>query len=153
MFLEILTDINLEFGVSDKAAELTYYYIGPRSAMNSFSKSSLENSGQLQKVKKEISVKVERLDTILNDYQDQFDHIDFLSIDVEGLDMEVLRSNDWNKYKPSVVVIELEVVSLEDVKHNESAKFLMELGYVPVAKNIVTKPIASVFFVSEDFVY
>lgn len=29
-----------------------------------------------------------------------------MSIDVEGVDLEVLQSNDWEKYRPEVLMIE-----------------------------------------------
>jgi hypothetical protein len=32
--------------------------------------------------------------------------IDILSIDVEGWDMDVLESNNWNKYKPNYIIVE-----------------------------------------------
>ena len=32
--------------------------------------------------------------------------IDLLNIDVEGLDLEVLQSNDWSKFKPKVIIVE-----------------------------------------------
>ena len=32
--------------------------------------------------------------------------VDFLSIDCEGVDMEVLMSNNWEKYRPSLVCVE-----------------------------------------------
>ncbi|MCW5198181.1 FkbM family methyltransferase [Desulfobulbus sp. F3] len=32
--------------------------------------------------------------------------IDFLSVDAEGVDLKVLKSNDWNKYRPYIVLAE-----------------------------------------------
>lgn len=32
--------------------------------------------------------------------------IDILSIDVEGLDMAVLESNNWEKYRPTYIIVE-----------------------------------------------
>ncbi len=32
--------------------------------------------------------------------------IDFMSVDTEGYDLEVLKTNDWNKYRPRLVIIE-----------------------------------------------
>jgi hypothetical protein len=33
-------------------------------------------------------------------------HVDILSVDVEGLDMDVLESNNRNKYRPTYIIIE-----------------------------------------------
>ena len=32
--------------------------------------------------------------------------IDFFSVDTEGFDMEVLKSNDWNRFRPKAIVLE-----------------------------------------------
>ena len=34
-------------------------------------------------------------------------HVDFLSVDAEGFDLEVLRSNDWNQHRPTLVFVEI----------------------------------------------
>lgn len=38
--------------------------------------------------------------------------IDFISIDTEGFDMQVLRSNDWERFRPAIVCIETGALSL-----------------------------------------
>jgi hypothetical protein len=40
-------------------------------------------------------------DTYVKDKQ-----IDILSVDVEGWDMDVLESNNWEKYRPSYIILE-----------------------------------------------
>lgn len=55
--------------------------------------------------------------------------VDFLSIDVEGLDLQVLRSNDWNLVRPRVVVVECLGGVIEDVVRSPVNKFLADLGY------------------------
>ena len=47
--------------------------------------------------------------------------IDILSVDTEGWDFKILKSNDWRKYRPKVIVIE--VVS------KECRKFLTDKEY------------------------
>ena len=32
--------------------------------------------------------------------------VDFFTLDVEGIDMEVLRSNNWNEFRPKVICVE-----------------------------------------------
>jgi hypothetical protein len=39
-------------------------------------------------------------------FKSQSISIDFLSVDTEGFDMEVLKSNDWNKFRPKAIVLE-----------------------------------------------
>ena len=50
-------------------------------------------------------VELHRLDDILSEYCGTRE-IDFMSVDTEGLDLDVLQSNDWNRFKPRVVCVE-----------------------------------------------
>lgn len=55
---------------------------------------------------RKIKVNLRRLDTILAARMPAVDHIDILSVDVEGWELEVLAGLDLQKYKPRVMVIE-----------------------------------------------
>ena len=61
-----------------------------------------------------------RLDDILHEHQVQ--HIDFLSIDVEGLDLEVLRTHDWS--------LRAKLIAVEADQGSPAAAFLVEKGYI-----------------------
>ncbi len=118
-------DINLEVGVSNSNEELTYYFIGESSSMNSFSKEFLAKIGMIGCVKREIKVPVYTLTGILDKYLPEGTDIDFLSVDVEGFDYNVLVSNDWTKYRPKLIVVEdfyddsRESKVLDLLKHND----------------------------------
>jgi FkbM family methyltransferase len=53
-----------------------------------------------------IKVNLRRLDTILATHAPDVQHIDILSVDVEGWELEVLDGLDLEKYRPRVMVIE-----------------------------------------------
>jgi FkbM family methyltransferase len=53
-----------------------------------------------------IKVKLRRLTTILQTHAPDIKHIDILSVDVEGWELEVLAGFDFRKYGPKVLVIE-----------------------------------------------
>ena len=53
-----------------------------------------------------IRVDCRRLESILKDHLPAGQTIDFLSIDAEGHDLSVLRSNDWQKYRPRLIAVE-----------------------------------------------
>jgi FkbM family methyltransferase len=55
---------------------------------------------------RKITVNLRRLDTILAARMPPVDHIDILSVDVEGWEMEVIAGLDLKKYRPKVMVIE-----------------------------------------------
>jgi len=140
-------DINIEKPVSDKKQILTYYAFN-EPALNGFSKElSEERDGKgnyfIQFTKDiETSTLTEILDNNLPINQD----IDFLSIDVEGLDFMVLKSNNFEKYKPKVILIEILGSSLNDIESNEISKYLKEYNY-----SIYAKAVNTVIFISDEF--
>ena len=146
-------DINLEIGIGVKEDILPYYFISDDSSMNSFSKDNLLRLGMYEFVKKEIPIKVLPLNQILDKHANSFDTIDLLTIDVEGFDLEVVKSNNWSKYRPKVIVVELYCRTIEDLFTNETANYLRELGYEIVAKNVILRDVASVIFVDHHFEY
>jgi len=80
-----------------------------------------------------------RLGDVLRDRVPAGTRIDFLTIDVEGLDLEVLRSNDWERFRPELVLVEaLETPDLAAISASETANLLASHDYVPVAKTVNT---------------
>jgi FkbM family methyltransferase len=139
-------DINLEVAVSDTEENLTYYYLGENNPMNSFSRDFIEQLGNGDKSYKEIKIKTLRLEDILNKYA-AGKEIDFFSMDVENLEINVLRSNNWNKFRPKVILLEsFEKFTEEDRSYDVEIKaFLKVLGY-----NLITKTINGIFFLRND---
>ncbi|MFC1839023.1 FkbM family methyltransferase [Thermodesulfobacteriota bacterium] len=71
---------------------------------------------------KVIKVKTTTLSALLEKHN--IEKIDFLSIDVEGMEMDVLLGLDFNKYKPSLILMEDKHLYLN--KH----RFLKKMGYI-----------------------
>jgi hypothetical protein len=85
--------------------------------------------------KKEI--KTQQLSSVLEQYLSPAQKIDFLSVDVEGLDYQVLLSNDWSKYRPRVVLVEELGGSIEPSrKLSDIECFLKSKGYQLFARTI-----------------
>lgn len=133
-------DINLEIPVSDKDEVLTYYIFN-EPALNGFSKELSDSRNGLRQYKiiatKEL--KTRTLASILDEFMLARQAIDFLSIDVEGLDFQVLNSNNWDKYRPEVVLVEaLGGVNLVDILACETNLFMETKGYSLFAKTFNT---------------
>lgn len=128
-------DINIEVPISEKKEILTFYAFS-EPALNTLSREYgehriLEEHNHLL-FKKDIET--ESLERILDTYLPKDQNIDFLTVDVEGLDFEVLKSNNWNKYRPTVVVVEAYENSFIEVLNSEIYLFLNKLGYEIIAK-------------------
>ena len=66
--------------------------------------------------------------------------IDFLSVDVEGFDLSVLRSNDWTRFRPHYVLAEdYTNGNIEEVLRSPIATFLKSVGYVLFARTAHTE--------------
>lgn len=134
-------DINLEIGVSKKEEELTYYMFN-EPALNTFSKKEAIKKQSLPRYKviEEKRILTYPLKSILDKHLKKKIHIDFMSIDVEGLDLDVLESNDWNKYRPSILLVEdLGDLSITKIEENSLVfKFLKEKNYNFFAKTFNT---------------
>jgi FkbM family methyltransferase len=128
-------DINLNFGISDKEEELIYYsYNEP--ALNTFSEQTLERR-HIHKQYKIVStkkIKLYPLAQILNEYIASGQAIDFMSIDVEGFDLKVLESNNWEKYRPKVIVVESFIADLENIKDCPIYQLLSKNNYQIISK-------------------
>ena len=133
-------DINLEIPISDKSEILTYYEFD-EPALNSFSLplSQERITTTNYKIVAEIQLKTETLAEVLDKYLPPQQTIDFLSVDVEGLDYQVITSNNWDKYKPKVILVEdLEFSSLKRINTSKICLFLEEKGYILLAKTMRT---------------
>lgn len=57
------------------------------------------------------------------------DRIDFLKIDVEGAEADVLAGNDWKRYRPKIVVAEAIDPATNDPAHAAWEPMLLDAGY------------------------
>ena len=57
----------------------------------------------------------------------------FLDIDVEGSELEVLKGNNWSKFRFDYILIELKLKSLDHLSQFQTAKYLANINYIPVA--------------------
>lgn len=136
-------DINLEVGISNKTEKLNYFMFN-EPALNGFSEAlnqkrfsnddSYQNSKNVYKVIAEKEIQTYPLAEILDKYLPLNKNIDFMSIDVEGLDYEVLTSNNWEKYKPEFILIEILRSNIPKILNSDIHKYLTEKNYVFFAK-------------------
>lgn len=133
-------DTNLELAISNQNKELTYYMFNDP-ALNGFDEkitSDREKNHQQYFVVGKKQIKTISLSEVIERYVPANQEIDFLSIDVEGLDLEVLQSNDWNRCKPKVILTEVLNFDLFKAMENPVLKLLISQGYSVYAKTVNT---------------
>ncbi len=128
-------DINLNIGISD-TTEAKDFYIMSAPTLNTFSKEATEkfekNEGySIMEVKK---IEVDTLTGIIDKHFNG-KHPDMLSIDVEGLEFEILKTVNFEKDPPKVVC--LETISFSDtghgIKDQKLIEFVCSKGYINYA--------------------
>jgi FkbM family methyltransferase len=124
--------LNIGVGISPERTTGDYYMIGGPSlgSLNTFSKKEAEQvgaaSGGVHYLEKVIQLPLENINTIM---QQQFGGApNFLSVDTEGFDLDILRSLNFGRYRPDVICVEtLEVAS--DVVNVDILSLLDSMRY------------------------
>lgn len=127
-------DINIEAAVAEVQTDLTFY-IYKEAPCNTCSPELVEerrSKGESEPIR-EVKVKSRTLRSIFEENK-VTEPICFMSIDVEGLDLQVLRSNDFQVYRPHLILIETEPGPLEEACQSPAAIYLKKESYSAFAK-------------------
>lgn len=108
-------DTNLNFGISNKSGRAKFREYKTYHGLSTFDSVMQEDYDDNQEDKNlrdfiEYEVEVKTLKQVL-DEQKVATTINFLKVDVEGYEYEVLEGNDWSKYRPQVICIESNHIS------------------------------------------
>jgi FkbM family methyltransferase len=133
------SDINVCVGISDSAGSLSFHFFN-EPALNTFDADLAAERARLPAYRLvEIrSVLVRRLDDLLAEHLPSGTRIDFLSIDVEGLDLSVLRSNDWTRFRPRTLLVEAHERTIAGIENDPINVFAVAVGYRLIAKTLNT---------------
>lgn len=130
-------DINLNIGIGSKPGKKIFYKLFP-DTLSTFSKKDAFVYKKIGfKIINKHRIEIQRLDNIISKYC-QNKNIDFFSIDTEGFEMEVLKSNDWGGVKPPIICIESYTFQTDrspSKERREINQFLVNLGYRKVYSN------------------
>lgn len=107
-------DVNLATAVSDKEGETDLYFYHNKSALNTISKENADfQKAKVSAIKK---IKTQTINKIIENSQFKDRKIDFLSVDVEGSELAILKNFDFTKYSPKVIVVEYLDLSLNKLE-------------------------------------
>ena len=93
-------DFNIKAAVSDKNEDRDLFFFHNRSAINTLSRDTGTYAKEIKKIK------ARTLDNIIQNSPFKNKKIDYLSIDVEGHELNILKGFNINKYKPDLIIIE-----------------------------------------------
>ena len=133
-------DINLELAISDTRDTLTYH-VFDQSALNTFSEelSAQHQAKGVAKLMQKVDIKTYSLAEVLAKNLPPGKRICFITVDVEDLDLAVLRSNDWEKYRPQYVLMEDRLVGCgSELGGREAVQFMHSVGYQICARTLKT---------------
>lgn len=129
-------DTNIECLVASDPSPRSFYTL-TESALNTASQTlarqrSAEDPNY--QVTDAVTLRPRTLASLLDEYLPAGQGIDVMSVDVEGLDYDVLRSNDWARYRPTYLLAELLGTDFEELQNHEIVRFLRDNGYRPISK-------------------
>jgi FkbM family methyltransferase len=121
-------DNNIQVAVSDFSGIGNLQTLGVDTSISSLNRNFISNMSKvtgMPPVSNEITVTT--LAQVLSENLTD-DSIDFLSVDAEGNDLEVLKGNNWEKYRPNFVLVEANKGASEIVSFMESQNYLYLLS-------------------------
>ncbi len=131
-------DVNLEIGIGKESSAATFYLFN-EPALNTFDGGlAFARSVPPYRIIREISVAIVPLRDVLFKHVAINQPIDFLTVDVEGRDIDVLESNDWDKYRPKIVLVEILSKPVIACASDPVTRYLAERQYVFYAKTVNT---------------
>jgi len=120
-------DININCAVSKKEEEISFY-----TKKELFMSASLKKSSDLKIIKK---IQSRQLNNIINSTKYKSRQIDFLSVDCEGFDLEVIKTLNFDIYSPKLICIEIPNKNIEDLKEKETYKYIISKNYKMIFSN------------------
>ena len=125
------SDVNIQTAVTDHKGEVDLFFYHNRAAKNTISK----EFGSDAKEKKKINS--DTLNNIIENSKFKNSKIDFVSIDVEGNEMNVLNGFNLKKYKPKLILLEFILPNkkefyekdINEITNSEVYKFLIKNEY------------------------
>ena len=122
-------DLNIQTAISDKEGECDLFFFHNRSAINTLSSKSGTDAKEIKKIK------TRSLNNIIENSIFKDKKINFVSIDVEGFEINVLKGFDLNKYKPDLIMIEFIDANVKEYYFQSIDNILKSNIYVFMDKN------------------
>jgi FkbM family methyltransferase len=129
-------DKMLQVGVHCSGERTADFFVMDSPTLNTFSSDEMRRYVSMgHKLKSTIQVDLMNINTIL----EVAGQVDFMNIDIEGLDHAVLAMVDWDVHRPTCVCVETLTYEVcdEPVKRNEIIQLMEERDYILFADTFI----------------
>lgn len=141
-------DAFINCAVGPEKNDLIYYQLNDYySTMNTLNYEFIKKHNLESQIKNSLKVPIYNLKEILDRNLSENDRLDFFDIDVEGFDLQVLKSNDWIKYRPKIILIETDLSIQKDI-NSEIVQYLETVSYKLVAKSVINGDLGNLFLMN-----
>ena len=136
-------DHNIQIALSNKISFTDLYFFHNRAAKNTITKSRGKGAKSIKKVK------TDTLNNIIKNSKINTKKIDFLSIDVEGNELNVLKGLNFKKYRPKII-------SIEFIKPNVKEFYQHDIKNIfksDIYKFMISKKYKLVNWIHDDLIF
>ena len=130
-------DININIGISDSDSEEKLYFIDELNTQNTLDENQLNFLKDHHNIKDheiiEKKIKTKNLDIILDKYK--FYNIDFMNLDIEGHELKVLKTINFEKILIKYLCIEMIEHNNRSLEKNKEIKDLLDGNNYKLIKN------------------
>jgi FkbM family methyltransferase len=122
-------DAVVHAAIGGKPGPVTLYTFPDRAlnTVDAAAAATARRTGAASRQAEQVTVEARRLDEVLE--VEAVAQVDFLNIDVEGADLDVLEANDWERWVPEVIAIEDHRLDLADVRGSDTWRYLSARRY------------------------
>ncbi|MFV8440713.1 FkbM family methyltransferase [Flavobacterium sp. LB2P44] len=94
-----------------------------------------------------MKIPMRSLKEILDQNLNENDRLDFFDVDAEGYNLEILKTNDWTKYRPKIIVVESDNTLRNDIV-SEIVRYLEIQNYRLLGKSIINGNLGNLFLIA-----
>ena len=142
-------DSFVNIAIGDSKDKIDYYLLDDEySSMNSFDLEFIKKHKIEDQIKEILKIPTISIEALLDKELSLGDRLDFFDIDVEGHDLKVLKTNNWQKYRPKIVVVESDMSIVQDL-NSELTTYLDSVGYKLIGKTIISQDLGNLFFMNK----
>ena len=136
-------DHNIQIALSNKIGFTDLYFFHNRSAKNTITKSRGKGAKSIKRVK------TDTLNNIIKNSKINTKKIDFLSIDVEGNELNVLKGLNFKNYRPKIISIEFIKPNIKEFYQHD----IKNIFKSDIYKFMINKKYKLVNWIHDDLIF